>query len=524
MKKLLLLLLLPVGIAGAQETVATRSRIQQVHVFRSQAQIIRHVNASIPQGVSSLIIDPVSPRLIEGSIEVSVPEGVELLSVNLRNEFLKPQDKPAAIVVLEDSLEAVKDRLAEVSADREALQWQKEVLAVNKAIGGANQGVKADELEDILLIYEKKLHEIFNAQLLLNRKEKTLKDLKAALEQQLQEQRENLGEGRRQLVVVVRNGKRADDAAFTVRYLVDGVSWQPFYDIHLRQPNTPVEFMLKASIQQQTGENWNDVKLHLSTTDPYQGGAKPELQPLWLNYRQPVMAYRGARANMKRMEAEPAAAYADGVAAGIATPQQNLLNLSFEVNGKVNVPSGEKVHQFSLYNFTSPASTGYACVPKVDPSVYVTANIAVNEMISQLNGEANIYYAGTFSGKTFLSNPPGDSLLLTLGKEHRIQVKREMVRTLSGKSFLGSNKKDAQTWEITLTNTSSEAFEMKLEDQVPVSANTEIEVKLTDAGGAKHNPENGHLEWNLKLQPKQTVKVRFALEVVYPANKQLNDY
>jgi uncharacterized protein (TIGR02231 family) len=182
------------------------------------------------------------------------------------------------------------------------------------------------------------------------------------------------------------------------------------------------------------------------------------------------------------------------------------------------------VHQVVLSLFYLAAIYGYACVPKLNPDVFVTAKSESSDLLNQLNGEANIYLNGTFSGKTYLNRESSDSLTLTLGKDRRIITKRERVKDMSSKTFFGSNKKESQTIEITISNSSSERITLNIEDQIPVSKNEEIGVKLTQDGDAQYTSESGQLKWVKTLDPKQVIKLRFSFEITYPAGKILSDY
>jgi uncharacterized protein (TIGR02231 family) len=131
---------------------------------------------------------------------------------------------------------------------------------------------------------------------------------------------------------------------------------------------------------------------------------------------------------------------------------------------------------------------------------------------------------GTFAGKTQLYPQNSDSLLLTLGKDRRLAIRREKVKDKNSKSLFGSNKKELQTIELTLNNTAKESIEVKVEDQIPVSTNNEITVKLLSQDGANYVAETGKLIWNVKLAPKQVKKIRFSFEVSYPSEKILNGF
>lgn len=507
-----------------QSSIVCATKITSVNVFLNQAQVTRNGKIVLDAGIHQVVFEKFSPLLVQGSIEVKASTGIEILAVSTQKDFLNNTEKPLLIEVLEDSLLVVNELLVEIKSDKDALAWQKELLIANKSIGGANLGVKAEELEDILDIYQKKLHDFKLANTQLNRQERRLIEEKSKIEQQLKEYNEGTLAMSNQVIVQVKVNSANPGAQFDIRYLVGGVSWQPFYDIRVADTKSPVQFLLKASIQQQTGENWNNIKLKLATNDPLAGGTTPLLIPSVLYFVQ-AETFKLNQRKLEMYAAPLAMPVQDGSSGEMnAIAQQKFLNLEFDVLGTNSIPSDSKSHFVELNRFSLEAVYGLACVPKLNTEVFVTANVQSNELISQLNGEANIYLNGTFTGKTYLSQQTSDSLLVTLGKDNRIVVKREKVKEMCSKSLFGSNKKDASTIEITLTNTSSEPIELDVKDQIPLSSNQEILVKLVDAGGAIYTVESGMLNWSVSIPAKQSKKIRFAFEISYPSGKIITGY
>ncbi len=129
----------------------------------------------------------------------------------------------------------------------------------------------------------------------------------------------------------------------------------------------------------------------------------------------------------------------------------------------------------------------------------------------------------TFTGKSFIDpNNIKDTLSLSLGRDKRIVVKREKQKELTSRKFIGTNQKETYAWEISIRNTKSEAIKISLEDQIPVSQNSQIEVTAIDVAGAKYNKDTGKLSWDLNLQPNETKKMVFKYEVKYPKDKQVS--
>lgn len=510
----------------AQQTMVVASQIVAVDVFRNQAQIKREAKLPLELGEYVLVFEKISSKLIAGSVEVQAPEGVDVLSVSKKHFYLTEEEKPSEILILQDSIQNIKDQLAGLRFEKEAIQIQKDLLQANKNIGGSSQGVKADELEDILGVFQRKLLEFRLAYFRIEKNEKELQLIKNVLDKQLNEYNSGKIGLNNQIILQVKVNKALPLAKFSLQYLVTGVSWNPQYDIRVKDTQTPIQIVLKAGITQNTGENWNQVKMKLASADPQTGSNKPELSTQFISFAEPIL-YKNKR-NVKM--AEPASAEGYGmepmlsVAADMPSYEQNMLNLSFDVQGLAFVASDNKLHFVELSQFALPAQYGFASVPKYSEDVFVTAKVENNDLITQLSGEASVYLNGTFTGKTQLYPQNSDSLLLTLGRDRRLQVKREKVKDMNRKSLFGSSKKELQTIEITLTNTAKEALEILVEDQVPVSTNGEIEIKLISQEGAIFVAETGKLEWKVTVLPKQVKKIRFSFEVIYPSSKSLSAY
>jgi uncharacterized protein (TIGR02231 family) len=162
----------------------------------------------------------------------------------------------------------------------------------------------------------------------------------------------------------------------------------------------------------------------------------------------------------------------------------------------------------------------YSTAPKLDTDAFLMASAIGWEEFSLLPGEANIFFEGTFVGKSYIDpNNIKDTLSLSLGRDKRVVVKRENVKDFSSRKVIGTNQKDSYAYEVSIRNTKTEVVKILVEDQVPVSQNSQIEVTVLDTGTARYNKETGKLIWTMTLQPNETKKVVFKYEVKYPKDK-----
>jgi len=105
---------------------------------------------------------------------------------------------------------------------------------------------------------------------------------------------------------------------------------------------------------------------------------------------------------------------------------------------------------------------------------------------------------------------------------HLILIKKEKVTDFSSVKFLGSNKKQVFTYQITVRNNKKEKVRMLLKDQYPISSSKDIEEELLESSGASVNKDTGILTWNLELAPGESRSYRISYSVKYPKDKILN--
>ncbi|HRJ36820.1 MAG TPA: DUF4139 domain-containing protein, partial [Flavobacteriales bacterium] len=138
---------------------------------------------------------------------------------------------------------------------------------------------------------------------------------------------------------------------------------------------------------------------------------------------------------------------------------------------------------------------------------------------SLLPANSNIYFRGTFIGKSYLqTNTTKDTLELSLGADDGVIVQRKNVSEMQSKSATGNTKKKQEDFEITIRNTKSIAIEIEIEDQIPLSVQKEITVDVLEISGAEYNKENGKLIWKLSVPPGETKKLKLSYVVKYPKN------
>jgi uncharacterized protein (TIGR02231 family) len=205
------------------------------------------------------------------------------------------------------------------------------------------------------------------------------------------------------------------------------------------------------------------------------------------------------------------------------TVSDHELDVTFDIDLPYDVPNNGKEQTVALKEFEVPALYTYYAAPKADRDAYLLAEVSEWEKLNMLPGEANIIFEGNYVGKSFIDpNSTSDTLHLTLGKDKRVVVKKEKLEDFSSVKFLGNNKKQVFTYEITVKNNKKEKLQMLLKDQVPLSTNKDIEIEVLETSSASMNSDNGVLTWKVNLAAGESKKFRISYSVKYPKDKLVN--
>ncbi|HEY9007319.1 MAG TPA: DUF4139 domain-containing protein [Ohtaekwangia sp.] len=519
---------------AAQQQKNVESKIDNVTVFLNKAQVEREARTHVEAGKTDLIVTGLPSSLDAQSIQVAGKGNFIILGIAHQQNYLNELNVPKMLRSLKDSLEYLQRQATLEQAQKEILNKEEQMLLSNQKIGGANQNLTVAELKGMADFYRQRLGEIAVSNLKQGDKIRKINERIVKLQRQINEQNELYARNTSEIVISV-SADAAATVALDVRYVVANAGWQPVYDLRAVDTKSPVQLRYKANVYQSTGEDWKSVKLKLSTANPNLGGLKPELYTWYLDLERPEpkysyqpMKYKDARsaapaAAMEKMEEEVAMdAASAGTTADFVNTLQTTLNTVFDIALPYTVASSSKPTVVDIKNHELKSDYEYSVAPKLDADAFLMARVTGWEEFSLLPGEANVFFEGTFVAKTFIDpSSIKDTLSVSLGRDKRIVVKREKLKDFSSRKAIGSNQRDSYAYEISVRNTKAEPVKIIVEDQIPVSQNSQIEVTTTDAGGANVNSTTGKLVWEMNLQPNQAKKVVYKFEVKYPKGRTI---
>ena len=203
--------------------------------------------------------------------------------------------------------------------------------------------------------------------------------------------------------------------------------------------------------------------------------------------------------------------------------EEGIANTRFEIKKQYSIPTDGDVSVIEINKFSVPASFAYFTAPVINENVFLTAKIGNWEQYNLLPGEANVYFEGSYSGKTNI-NPQAttDSLTVSLGVDPNVVVKRNQLNDFKKNNFIGNNKIFNKAYEIELKNNKASNIDLVLMDRIPISQNKEIKLEDVETGTSNYNSKKGLLEWKVNISTKETKKYKFSYTVKYPKHKRVN--
>ncbi len=507
----------------SQGQVKVEAENQHITVFLNRAQIEAHVKMTVQAGTTKMIIGNVATTTDPNSIQIGGKGDVLIMGVKFKQNYLGNKKRS----VLEDSLKMAKTEFEVIDVLVKVADNERNVLMANSNIKNEKDGATPEDLKEMLDFFRTKLTEIGTRQMQLVRQSKDLQDKINRFQQQLDSQGTNLNQPAGEIELTLQ-AKSYSAVELNLTYIANNAGWSPVYDIRAKDVKSNIDLAYRANVYQSTGIDWKNVKLTLSTANPSEGGTKPELYTQNVSIYEPVVV-QTKNVRMMKFEApqamamEAAPAMADvATSASIVNTVQSTLAVNFDISIPYNIPPGGNAEMVDIQNHSLRSTFKYYTVPKFDKDAFLTAIITDWEKYNLLPGTANVYFEGTFVGTTdIVGGEAKDSLLISMGRDKKIISKRETIEEFKSRKNVGSNIRESFGYRITLRNTKNEPISIVMEDQVPISQDSRIEVELEDAIGADFNRETGKLTWKLTLQPLENKEVLLKYSVKYPKGKNI---
>jgi uncharacterized protein (TIGR02231 family) len=540
----------------ATEKEIIKSTISEVTVYTQGAQVYRKASYTVKPGITEIIIDGICPTIDAKSLQVKASGNIVIL--DSKYSLFYPQPTAAKsldglplkirkdIFILEDSLLVLNYEVQEIQDEIDVLNATKNILSNNGAIRG--QGKVNDSiqlLKQAVEYYATKMNELNKQLLKLNRRKAEKNVRKADMQSRLNTlknyqsnaQLDAEEKGPIHRVTITVSSKEIVSGKISFSYLVSQAGWTPLYDLRSEITTGKVNLNYKAQVYQNTGINWEDVRLTISTNNPYQNKTKPTLHPWYIDYYTrpvyksdgysnvpaPAAAYeKKSRMDTDSESKEEEVSYNAQTAAAFSTMVDNVISAEFHIDLPYTILSNNEQHMVLISNKDLTASFKYYTVPKIDASVYLVAQISKLDELQLVPAKANIFFDGSYIGETYLDpSTMDDTLSLSLGRDPNLIVKRTLLKKESKEKIIGAQKEKINSYEIEIRNQKSVNATIVIQDQVPVTQNADITIESVDAGKARYNETTGLLEWEISLKPKESKTINFGYKVKFSKDQNI---
>lgn len=517
-----------------ETTVAT------VVVYPDRARVTTRGRCELAEGLHQIIVGELPLVLEPESVRASGAgtARVRLRSVDvLRRHYAQAPaphvaDLEKRIEKLQNELQALEDRQAVKQASIDHLNGLRG--ATTEYAWGLSRGRSTVENQSALMRFfeaeEARLREELRV---LDDEQSGLKDelakLQAELDGILSARPRQRYEARLEVEALSAGGFEVE-----VSYIVGRAGWRPLYDMRLRETNAPIVAVSSlAEITQNTGQDWQGVKLSVSTARPALNQRAPELRPWFIDQLQiqpraaKMYAAKAGAAQADLMEsatfdeatpmmaamAPPAPAEVE-----VAEAQTAGTAVTFAVSGGVDIPGDGTPHKTVLGQYDLPPQLDFLAIPRHTDAVYRRAKLVNSTGAPLLTGAVNLYVEDEYIGQNRLDyTATGAEIELVLGVEERVTVKRELVRREVDKRLLRDIRQVVYGYEILLENLMKSPARVTVEDQYPISRHDQIKVRLDVAAPEPQEQSELHiLKWQLDLAPAEKKKIRYEYQVEHP--------
>lgn len=530
------------------------SKVVSVTVYGDRAQVTRAAEAELTKGEHVLAFGGLPVDIEQNSIQVNGKGKAVLRDVKFRVEHLA-QTPQSDMKELYDRRQKIEDQLAELN-DRTAITEKEKAFLddIEKKAVRPTRETRGDETDtakweqfagfyrDKLTGLNKELREIAIQRRETQREmDRVTREIQSAGSREVKQS--NIVEV---TVEMQETGKLSLNAA----YIVYGPSWRPVYDLRVSTEEKKMNIGYNAIVRQNTGEDWNDSQLKLSTAQAQVGGKQPELSPWHLYIEAPQvysnlpasapsksMAY-GAGMSKKEMNRQMIATddvdgekmmedEAPPMEAPETAVETGTTSVVFAVGGANTVKSDNQDHRVSILIFDFPAKFRYSAAPKLSPYAYLKAQVKNTTEYPFLPGETNVFLDSNFVSSSALELvAPSEEFWTFLGIDESMKVEHKFLKKYHKEGLIG--KKDTLVYEylIKLANNKKTEEEIVVWDQLPISNDQSIAVKLIepqykeDTDVLKKNEEN-FLEWFFKMKPGEKQEIPFKFSVEYPRDQRV---
>jgi uncharacterized protein (TIGR02231 family) len=509
------------------------AKIKQATLFSDQVMVEREAVTRAVKGPNELLIGVDAFNVDTDSVSARVFGDGEILSVQYKEIYLK---EPAQenIKALVKKIEALEDTKRQLEDDKNILAKKEQFL--NSIIDFSGTQVpqeiktnfpKAEDLAKALVFLSDNFKAIKTDGQSLDIKIREIsKDIEVAQREldQFNQQNRKI----KKVIEVLFNSKEDQEIRILATYIAYNAYWSPLYKVDVSQGLDNVSLIMFSKIMQQTGEDWQDIKLSISNVIPLKGVGLPALDTWGLDIARPIekrkLMYDKAGVAGKMLGQVATEAEQAPEAEFIQSQKKELpFSFEYEMPQAITIESKDKETVLPLFFKEVKGEFYHYAAPQITPLIFLICRATADKEL--LSGPLNAYFAGRYVGKTFISEKrPGEDFEIGLGADREIKVKREKIKDKIDETFFGKMERQtiirSMQFKITVENLKEKPAKVKLLDNIPVSRTDKIEVKdikvSLEPKDRKYQDKEGVMLWELVLSPKAKQEINIEFVITYP--------
>jgi uncharacterized protein (TIGR02231 family) len=536
---LALLVALPALVAGqalAQPTAvvakkdrAAPGKLVSAVVYRNRAQVTRQGVGNCAKGIAEFgeLPTTLDPKTLRATVA-----GGKVIGVTYKTEVTGPRGGAKELVA---KLRVITTKLQGLNAD-----WQAADAVLSKLSGYKGHmkriwGYQAGGKKAQTRTWDAALELMRKERVTANSKKQVVRVARRKLYRERRELRRQLNRMRRKQRRETYRAKVLLSACqgrpkVMLSYVVPGATWRVAYQARVDTQARRVTLVAQAIVQQSSGEDWNNIRLSVSTANLQRSNLPPTIGTMRVSTRKPhskqkVLARRFERRRHLKTSSGKTQAVSRGPAQARKEPG---LAMQLRAAGRVTVPADGRGIAVELAKVTRKASYAYETVPKLFPFVYHRVRLDNPFSFPMLPGPLAIYRDGGFAARTRVKQrAPGEPITVSLGVDNQLQVHRwtkEEKRYKAG--TFGSTQKLKHRYEVQVGNWTKRRRVILIKENIPVSQNKDIKVYLDKQAAKpyKWNKADGIVTYRLVIPPRSKKKITVAYTVELPKNYKVTGY
>ena len=334
--------------------------------------------------------------------------------------------------------------------------------------------------------------------------------------------------------VSVRTASRAP-SSIKLHYQVQGAGWEPTYQARLNTNSEQLNIIASAIIAQQTGENWTNVPVTLSTANPNQSatGRLPHVPRLSLYEENQNVEYAIPMSDNTPVVVSAREGYSDDSRAPNMAPLPNFTVSSQNKNGiieyrlpqRVTIPSGGRRVRTVIGEQSGSSKLWVRSTPSVETAAYwyASAPFLTPEWV---DGSLQLYRDDNYVGQSRYNYQMLKEQGIGFGRDPSMMVKELINEDKQGeKGVLNRTQTLTTTKAYQFTNQHNRTVRLQVLGSEPISRDDSLKVAVTHTPPVTErnwNDNQGMVAWEFNVPSKQSQVIRTTSQISYPANKILS--